>query len=257
MLSLWNEAIISKICMAVYVAPGHGRHIHKNRDFHGFVLNESCCKRDYIFSDGTVLSTTGGSLFYLPEGSSYYVKTLEPGGCYCINFKSDVCDGPFVVNLRSFDGILHNFKAASNAWLRNDELKHSSSMRALYDAIYQMQKEHGRNYLSNSNVAVIGPAIERIERCFTDGELTVEELAEDCKISTVYLRKIFMSKFGLSPKSYLIKKRIEYAKRLLASKGFTISEVAIQCGYTEPCHFSREFSKHVGTSPSKYCEMQR
>ena len=254
MTSLWKEVLISKIYMAVYVAKNHGKHIHKNRDFHGFVLNDADCVRNYIFSDGTVLNTVGGSFFYLPKGCSYHVETVSPGGCHCINFDADIVDEPFVINFRNYDGILHNFKSAVNAWIVDDELKHSSSMRALYDAIYQMQKELRRQYMPDSYDALIGPAIKKMDVAFTDNELSIEVLARDCGVSSVYFRKIFMNRFGTSPKSYLIKKRLEYAQRLLSSKSLSVSEVALQCGYTEACHFSREFKKRFGISPKQLTE---
>jgi AraC-like DNA-binding protein len=71
-------------------------------------------------------------------------------------------------------------------------------------------------------------------------------------ISEVYLRKIFSSHFGMLPKEYITKKRIDYALRLLSSGQFEIQEISKMCGYSDPCHFSREFKRHVGVSPREY-----
>ena len=56
----------------------------------------------------------------------------------------------------------------------------------------------------------------------------------------------------MSPKEYIINKRMEYAKTLLSSGQVEVKEAAVMCGYFEPCHFSREFSKHFGISPKEY-----
>ena len=125
-------------------------------------------------------------------------------------------------------------------------------MRALYDGIYQMQKEQKKQYISKTQVFLIAPAVEKMERAFTQNDLTVCELAAMCGISEVYFRRLFLNTFGISPKEYIIQKRIEYAKDLLLSGDFSVSEISRMCGYTEPCHFSREFSKRVGTSPNQY-----
>ena len=45
---------------------------------------------------------------------------------------------------------------------------------------------------------------------------------------------------------------MEYAKQLLILGEFEISEIAELCGYSEPCHFLREFSRRVGVNPSQY-----
>ena len=125
-------------------------------------------------------------------------------------------------------------------------------MRALYDGIYQMQKEEQKQYISGRHLSLIAPAIQEINRSFTENELSISKLAALCGISEVYFRRLFLNAFGVSPKEYIIQKRIEYAKTLLSSEAFSVSEVAALCGYAEPCHFSREFSKRVGMSPTQY-----
>ena len=55
-------------------------------------------------------------------------------------------------------------------------------------------------------------------------------------------------------KGYLIRTRIEYAKSLLSLGSFSVAEVAAMSGYSDLSHFSREFSRRVGVSPSQYTE---
>ena len=248
----WKNIIITKISVAVYVAPDSGKHIHKNRPFHGLVLNDQSSVKDYVFDDGTTMRTEGTTLFYLPKGSSYYVKGYQAGGCYAINFDAEISDNPFCVAFRNTESVLHNFSAACEAWKSKNDQANLLAMRALYDGIYQMQKEQKRQYISKTQVSLIAPAVEEMERAFTQNDLTVCELAAMCGISEVYFRRLFLNTFGISPKEYIIQKRIEYAKTLLSSKDFSVGEVGILCGYTEPCHFSREFSKRVGISPMQY-----
>ena len=57
----WKNIIITGIGIAVYVAPNTGKHIHKNRPYHGLVLNDSTSVKDYIFDDGRILYP---SVFY-------------------------------------------------------------------------------------------------------------------------------------------------------------------------------------------------
>ncbi len=252
MNKLWESVVISKISAAVYVAPSTGKAAHKNRVFHGLVLNDADVIRNYVFDNGYVMKTEGNSLFYLPKGASYHVEQIQNGGCYAINFDSDIADEPFSVAFRNADGLFHNFKAATDAWKSKDPLCSVIAMRAVYDAVFKAQKELHKEYVSKSQLLIIEPAIDVINRSFTDNSLSVASLAELCGISDVYFRRLFLNYFGVSPKEYLIKKRIDYAKTLLKSGDFSISEIASLCGYAEPCHFTREFTKRVGLSPGKY-----
>ena len=96
------------------------------------------------------------------------------------------------------------------------------------------------------------PALEKIKTDFNSGDLSVAELASLCNVSEVYFRKIFVDKFGVSPKEYIINMRINYAKELLESGMFSVAEVASFAGYTEQCHFSREFKKRIGENPRSF-----
>lgn len=252
MKDAWNNTVITEIGFAVHVLPNSGRHVHKNRPLHGFVLNDSESVKDYCFDDGRVLNTKGNSLFYLPKGSSYHVQTLHAGGCYAINFDADISDVPFSVELRNAESALNSFQAATEAWKRKDDSCKALAMRAVYDAIYRIRKEETRQYVSGTQAGVIAPAISVINDRFTENELSISELAALCSVSEVYFRRLFLNLFGVSPKEYVIQKRIEYAKALLLSGNFSVSETALMCGYAEPCHFSREFSKRTGRTPSQY-----
>ena len=248
----WADVIITKISLACYVPPNTGKHIHKNRPFHGFVLNDSNSVKDYIFDNGHIMHTDSNSLFYLPKGSSYHVEQIRNGGCYAINFSADISDEPFCVSLRNAEKLLHNFKAAADAWKIKDNLRVALAMRALYDAVCKAQKEIHRQYVPKTQRLIIDPAVDVMNQHFTDNDLSVSYLAALCGISEVYFRKLFLNSFGVSPKEYMIQKRMDYAKNLLKSGDFSISEIATLCGYTESCHFSREFSKREGISPNQY-----
>ena len=252
MNNAWKNIVIKDISVAVYVAPDMKKHIHKNRTYHGFVINTPDSVKDYYFDNGRVLHTEGNSLFYLPKGSSYYVNIIRQGGCYAINFDAEIEDNEFSISLKNTEKIIHNFKAACNSWINQNDYTNALCMRALYDAIYRVQKESAKEYISKKTVALLDPALKALESSFTQNSLRVSYLASLCGVSEVYFRKLFLNTFGMTPKEYIIQKRVEYAKSLLRVGEFTISEIASMCGYIDVCHFSREFSKHVGMSPGQY-----
>lgn len=248
----WARAVITDIALTIHVHPANHRAVHKNRPYHGLVLNEPNAERDYYFSDGTVMHTAGEQLFYLPKGSSYRVFPIENRGtnsCYAINFDAEITDSPFVMSFRNSEHLAKLFRDASNAWLVQDEFCRTNIMRMLYEIILAMNEEQKKKYAPSGTEKLITPAIERINAEFLKNELSVALLAEECGITESYFRRIFTRKYGVSPKEYIIRLRIGYAKDLLLSGEVSVTEAAAICGYAEATHFSREFSKRVGASP--------
>ena len=252
MNSEWQSIVINEISAAIYVAAGTGKTQHRDRPNHGLVLNDAQSVKDYHFDDGSVLHTQGNSLFYLPKGSSYRVETIKLGSCCAINFEADIESAPFSVCLRKADRISNSFRTAADAWKNRDEFYKIAAMHALYAAIYQAHKELCKPYVSSERMKILNPAIEEINRNFTQNDLCVSHLAALCGVSEVYFRRLFLNALGVSPKEHIIQKRIEYAKSLLRSENFSLCEIALMCGYSESCHFSREFKKRVGVAPRDF-----
>ena len=73
-----------------------------------------------------------------------------------------------------------------------------------------------------------------------------------------YLKKVFKQETGLTPLQYLTDKRLENAANNLAMSGGkgSISEIAYQCGFSEPLYFSRLFKRKYGVSPRSYASKQ-
>ena len=72
--------------------------------------------------------------------------------------------------------------------------------------------------------------------------------------SAGYVKKAFKKETGLTPLQYLTDKRLENAASNLAMSGGkgNISEIAYQCGFSEPLYFSRLFKRKYGVSPRSY-----
>lgn len=254
LLENWDNAIVTDISIALYVAPHTGKAVHNDRAFHGFVINDANTNKIIHFSDGTAIRSGPYEVHYLPKNSNYRVQSISSGGCWAINFNllEEIEEKPFNIMFRNHESILKNFKDATSAWKNKKNISNAIVRKCIYDIIINIRKEHGRNYIPSAKELLIKPAIDTINSDFTKNDLSVKDLADICGISEAYFHRIFTEKFGISPKEYIINRRIEYAKKLLLSKQFSVGEIAEMCGYSEPCHFSREFSKRTGVSPNKY-----
>lgn len=89
---------------------------------------------------------------------------------------------------------------------------------------------------------------ELIDGNFTQS-FTVGALAREVAITPQHLIALFRKHLGETPIRYLWKKRAERGNFLLLHTGMSISEIAYQCGYKNPFHFSRQIKQHFGSSP--------
>ena len=89
------------------------------------------------------------------------------------------------------------------------------------------------------------------ENCLEE-DFSLTDASKKSFISETYFRKLFKETFGISPKQYVIKRRIKHATSLIIAGYNTLSEIAQMCGYSDYKHFSVEFKKITGVSPSKY-----
>jgi AraC family transcriptional regulator of arabinose operon len=81
---------------------------------------------------------------------------------------------------------------------------------------------------------------------------TIHDMAKLLDLSPSRFSHIYTSIFNISPKNDLLTERMNMAKFLLQSHSYTISEVASKVGYDNIYHFSKQFKKITGYSPSSY-----
>ena len=98
----------------------------------------------------------------------------------------------------------------------------------------------------------IEPGVSYILEHWNDPGLTVSDAAQKANMSEVYFRKLFREEYGTTPKRYIINLRMQNAVSLLDTNYFSLQEVAERSGYTDYKHFSVEFKRIKGCSPSDY-----
>jgi AraC-like DNA-binding protein len=87
--------------------------------------------------------------------------------------------------------------------------------------------------------------------------LTLEQLAEETHINKYYLSHAFKREYGVSPINYMISKRIEESKYLLAETDLSTSRIAQLLGFSSPSYFSQVFRRTQSISPLEYRQSTR
>ena len=87
--------------------------------------------------------------------------------------------------------------------------------------------------------------------------LTLEQLAEEGHMNKFYLSHAFKKEYGLSPINYMISKRIEESKYLLAETDLSMSQIAQLLGFSSLSYFSQVFHRTQDITPKEYRQSQR
>lgn len=103
---------------------------------------------------------------------------------------------------------------------------------------------------------VLAPWQERkakaiLERCLYS-KLFIADVAEQCAMSRSHFSRVFKQTTGMSPQEWALDLRIRRAKEFLATGLLPISQISLECGFTDQSHFSRMFSKLVGATPKRW-----
>lgn len=78
------------------------------------------------------------------------------------------------------------------------------------------------------------------------------QLSERLQRRFAYLSDVFSATEGLSLEQYVIRQRVEAARRLLREGTLPVGRVARELGYSNLGHLSRQFQRETGTSPTEY-----
>ena len=85
-----------------------------------------------------------------------------------------------------------------------------------------------------------------------DTRLRVSDLSEQVRLSVSRFSKGFNVTFGRPPYDYVLSRRVEAAKYLIASTDEPLSQIAHACGLSDQAHLSKVFKRLVGTTPLKW-----
>jgi len=79
--------------------------------------------------------------------------------------------------------------------------------------------------------------------------VSLEEIANACNLSRSYFIRAFRETTDRTPHQWLLEQRIDRALDLLRNSDASLSDIAISCGFSDQSHFTRTFSRRVGTPP--------
>ena len=90
-----------------------------------------------------------------------------------------------------------------------------------------------------------------VERDYAS-DLSLDDIARRVASSRRQLQRAYAEIGNTTFRDHLTKVRMDRAADLLATRMFTVREVAHRVGYRQPAQFAKAFRRHRGVSPSDF-----
>jgi AraC-like DNA-binding protein len=127
-----------------------------------------------------------------------------------------------------------------------EDLKIISALRAV------MPFKPCSHALKGVHYDLVREVVRIIAEKYPDPHLNLSQVAEELPVSPTYLSRLLNHKVGVSFRQLLRQARIEEAKRMLATRRFSVKEVAARVGFSDSHYFSRSFKELTGQYASEY-----
>ena len=82
--------------------------------------------------------------------------------------------------------------------------------------------------------------------------LSIGDMARRTALSPRQLERKFKAIFGVGPREFLIKTRVQAAARLLRETDRSLPDIALACGFCDQTRLGRHFRRHMGLTPARF-----
>ncbi len=108
-----------------------------------------------------------------------------------------------------------------------------------------------KRLLKDLSVKKIYPAIKYINDHLAE-KISLEGMCEMLCLDKYYLCKLFKKSTGMTFTQYLTRMRIQYAEHLLTATDKSVTDIALECGFSTVQYFNTVFNKVKGCSPRAF-----
>ena len=238
-----NNIIVTDIQrpLIVHSEKGH-RFQMKDRQSYGLSF---CISGQITYTmNGKKFISNQSNVVILPQGGTYTLFGDKEGLFPVINFKCENFDFDqiIVLPLENPQTCIKDFDTLKDLFL------HNKNHYKIYSTFYELLDKVAA--VNSQKQKPLEAVIKYIDANIQNPKLSNTNLARQLGISEVYLRKLFLAHYNISPKQYILDIRIRKAKQMLRDTPFPVAAIAEECGFSSVYHFCRAFKEKYGITPS-------
>lgn len=228
---------------------------------------------------GQTYELAPGDMFLIPSGEPHSLKAPTRGGRFIFLFEFDqilaikgasylasCMAKPLLINRSTCPSIYTEeselFSQICWEYLHDDSLRDITIYSRLLTiflnfgqqrlsaegspAIHQLPHSSQRNYAER-----FGAVFAYLDRHFAE-DLTLEDVAAVAGFSKFHFSRTFKQLSGCNFYEYLCHRRVKSSEALLMKPELSISQIALQSGFSSVSTFNRTFKKLKGCTPTQY-----
>jgi len=228
-----------------------------------YVLEYIKSGKGYIETNGERYEVSEGHTVFMnaKRQITYYSDKEQPYTKLWVNFTGPLTAG--VVGGLSLNENVYIFKYNSEPLIKEIHHLRTGLTRSNYGESYNRMAELILRMLlaanSEAKQMITGrkppPPPEQAKeyiRSLPLPTVTLDEVAAELGVNKNYLIHSYKKRYGIAPNQYIIFRKAEAAKEMLAAKKMSIKETADALRYSSTQHFSKSFKSAVGVSPGEY-----
>lgn len=230
---------------AVFIKNNEKYNFFPERQYNAFVYFLSG-EIDFIYDDVSFYAEENTFVF-LPQGKKYKTLPRQRGDFLIINFYTDFMpeENAFAFKPADAKSFMHEMNSAAKSY----KYREAGFLLEIRSRVFALAALIEKEFSEKSKKG-FEAIIKLID---SDPNITVADLAKSTNVSTRYFTKKFEKVFKISPKQYIIEKKLTKACDMLIEKPDTpLCEIAERCGFCDVYYFSRLFKKHMGMTPTQY-----
>ncbi len=126
-------------------------------------------------------------------------------------------------------------------------------LREIIIELSRLQDSPAVQQLSNNEI-VIQSAAQYISSHLNE-DISLHTLARISAMSDSHFSRTFKQYTGLGISKFIKLKRLQKAEKLLVTNRYTVTEIALSCGFNDSNYFISEFKKYRGITPLQFAKL--
>lgn len=216
-----------------------------------------------VLADANRTTAKKGQIVIINSNNIHHIKSLdEVSEYYCLIIDKKLCEesGLYIEEIVFRKLIVDKEALAKFIKIKNEFISKSALYKyAVKSAItdflihlyrgYILSESPLSNKSQNIKTEMVKRTIKYIQDNYNKG-ISTSDIAEKVGLSRSYFCNVFKETTGYATVHYINYIRCYNAKKLFQIGNYTVSEVALLCGFDNSSYFSKTYKKHMGCLPS-------